>query len=409
MIIVGVDWARDKHDYCIQDHEGIVLRAGVVAHDWSALEKLGELIDEVESTRSSVHVALEQHDGALLAWLLDSGFTVYGINPKSADRARDIYRPAGGKDDKTDAQVLADLLRNNLKRFRPLDAQSEQTLHLKSLARLRMQLMHEKTSLMQRLRTILAEWCPSVSKLCKDFNRAWQRRLLERWHLHEDLIKAHGKSITVFLKKNRISEATREKVQAVRRTDPTFIPDGRKDALRFAISLVLEQLQLLIDRLERLDQDLAKSLEEHPSFNVFHSLPVKGVPTLAMLTSAFGDRRTTSPMEWRQLAARWGVAPVTYASGKSRSVRRRKACDSNMLQALSDFAFTTAFSISGCWAREFYDRKRQDGQDHHESLRAVALRWVKIMYRMWQDGTQYSEQYHRNRMQQQQSKTIDAR
>jgi len=261
---------------------------------------------------------------------------------------------------------------------------------------LRMQLMHEKTSLMQRLRTILAEWCPSVSKLCGDFNRAWQRRLLERWHLHEDLANAHGRSVSAFLAKARISKVTQEKIQAVRSTAPALIPDGRKDALRFAICLVLEQLQLLIDKLGKLDLDLAKSLKEHPSFKVFNSLPVKGVPTLAMITSAFGDRRVSST-GWRQLAARWGVAPVTYASGKSRSVRRRKACDGNMLQALSDFAFTTAFSISGCWAREFYDRKRRDGRDHHESLRAVALRWVKIICKMWKDGTEYDEQYHRDK------------
>lgn len=396
MVIVGVDWARDKHDLCIQDPTGKVLHACSVAHDFAALEAVTELIGRFEADPSAVHVALEQHDGALLAWLLTTGFTVYAVNPKSADRARDIYRPAGGKDDRTDAQVVADLLRNNLQRFKPLHAQSEETLHLRSLARLRMQWMHEKTAVMQRLRTLLAEWCPGLSRLCPDLNRAWQRDLLQRWPLQEDLAQAHGNSLNAFLTKARLSAATREKIEAVRKAAPLYIPEGRKRALRLAISTALEQLQLLIDRLASMDQELAEAFARHPCFEVFNSLPVKGVPTLAMITAGFGDRRQ-DPTGWRKLAARWGVAPVTYASGKSRSVRRRNACDSHMCQALCDFAFTTAFSVSGCWSRDFYDRKRQAGCDHHESLRAVALRWVKIMWRMWNDQTQYDENYHRRR------------
>ncbi len=150
--------------------------------------------------------------------------------------------------------------------------------------------------------------------------------------------------------------------------------------------------------MSELDQNLAESFACHPCFNVFHSLPVKGVATLAMITSAFGDQHDT-PTNWRNLASWWGVAPVTFASGKGRSVRRRRACDGHVLQALSDFAFASAFSVSDCWARKFYDRKRHDGCDHHESLRAVALRWVKIMWAMWRDGTRYDEHYHREQKQ----------
>jgi transposase len=396
MVIVGFDWARDKHDVCIQNELGEILYAGVVAHDAAALDELAARIDALEPDRSSVNAGMEQHDGALLAWLLDCGFTVYGINPKSADRARDIYRPAGGKDDKTDAQVVADLLRCNLPRFKPLHPQSDETLNLRSLARLHMRLVAQKTAMMQRLRTILAEWCPAISHLCGDFNRAWQRHLLESWPLHEDLIGTHGNSVNAFLRQHRLPQKTRDALQAVRGVIPMHIPEGRKQALRFEIGLTLDQLAMMIERIARLDQELAESLACHPCFEVFHSLPVKGVQTLSMIASAFGDRRN-DPTGWRRLAARWGVAPVTRASGKSRAVRRRKACDGHVLQALSNLAFTTAFSVSGCWARPFYDRKRGEGKDHHEAARAVALRWVKIIWRMWNDNTTYDEDYHRRK------------
>lgn len=394
MIIVGFDWARDKHDVCILNEEGAILHRGCVGHDPGALDELSGRIAELEPDETAVKVALEQHDGGLLAWLLSTGYTVYGINPKSSERARDVYRPSGGKDDRTDAQVLADVLRCNLDRFKPMNAQSTETLELRSLARLRMRLGAQKTSQLQRLRTILAEWSPVVSRLCNDFNRTWQRRLLQRWSLHEDLNAAHGNAVNAFFSAHRICAATRKKIMAARKAEALFIPPGRKEALRFEIAVILKQIDLLIEEIDQLEVRLAESFASHSNFNVFYSLPVKGVPTLSMICSAFGDR-CKDPTHWRQLASRWGVAPVTYASGKSRSVKRRKACDTHVLQALTDFSFTTAFSVPGCWAADFYAEKRSAGKDHHEALRAVALRWVKILWRMWHDQVPYDEEFHR--------------
>ena len=85
------------------------------------------------------------------------------------------------------------------------------------------------------------------------------------------------------------------------------------------------------------------------------------------------------------------------SSGKKRLVKRRRACDKHVLKALTDLAFTSAFSVSGCWSSQFCERKRLEGHDHHESLRAVALRWVKIPWAMWNAGSAYDESYHRRR------------
>lgn len=396
MIIVGFDWARDKHDVCIQDSEGETVHEQTVGHDAGELEQLRFSIAQLEPNPSAVHVALEQHDGALLAWLLHAGYTVYGINPKSADRARDVFRPAGAKDDRNDALVAADLLRANLRRFKPMHAQSDETLQLRSLSRLRMRLSAQKTTLMQRLRTIQAEWCPHVSRLCNDFNRKWQRALLRRWPLHEDLAAAHGNSLNSFFSGHRICGKTREKVRDVRQTETVFIPEGRKDALRMEIDLILEQLDLLIKRLACLDRELEEAWVEHPSYGIFNSLPVKGLATLSMIAAGFGDRRD-NPTGWQDLAARWGVAPVTVASGKSKKVKRRRACDHHMLQALCDYSFATAFSVSDCWASEYYQKKRSENHDHYEALRAVGLKWVKIMWAIWHNDRTYSEEYHQAR------------
>jgi transposase len=393
MIIVGFDWARDKHDVCIQDPAGKVLYRGTVAHRAEGLEGLRQRIASLESDPAAVRAAMEQHDGALLAWLLDAGYTVYGINPKSADRARDVFRPAGAKDDPGDALVAADLLRGNLGRYKPLHPQSHETLELRALARLHMRLVEDKTVLMQRLRGLLAEWSPAVSGLCTDLNREWQRALLTRWPLHEDLAAVHANTLKAFCADYRLCAATRKRLGAVLVERPLFVPSGRKAAVRLEIAAILEQIELLTAKLLELRRSLEEAFVAHPNYAIFNSLPVKGAPTLAMIAGAFGDRRPDPP-GWRELAARWGVGPVTVASGRSRMVKRRRACDGHVLQALTDLAFTTAFSVHGCWATEYYRRKRKEGHDHHESLRAQGQRWVKILWSMWHHGTRYDEQLH---------------
>jgi len=86
---------------------------------------------------------------------------------------------------------------------------------------------------------------------------------------------------------------------------------------------------------------------------------------------------------------------VTVASGKTKKVRQRQACDHTFHQALVLFAFNTAFA-EGCWARQFYRRKRLEGITHYAALRCLAKRWLKILYRLWQDRITYNEAVHQS-------------
>ena len=120
---------------------------------------------------------------------------------------------------------------------------------------------------------------------------------------------------------------------------------------------------------------------------------VKGLVTNSALLAAFDERRAAAPRH-EELAARFGVAPVTVASGRSRFVKYRRACDGYMRGALMFFAFNTAFR-SDCWAHDYYRRKRAAGATHYGALRCLAQRWLKIICRMWNDRAPYDEELHR--------------
>lgn len=393
MLIVGLDWSRCKHDFVLMTSDGQVVQRGSVTHDAAGLDALSRSIAEHEPEPAQVRVAVEMHDGALLAWLLEQGCTVFGINPKSAQRARDRYRPAGGKDDASDAFILADMLRTDRGTLRSIHRHSDATIELRALVELRRTRIEDRTALFHRLRALLAEWCPDLSLLCADFARDWQRDLLQRCPLQQDLHDMHGRTVNAFVRQHRLGRDTAQRIDQTRKATPMPIPAAMQQALRLNITGLIDQIELLHDQINQLDKLIQQQVDQHPDAQVFQTLPIKGTNTIAHLLAGFGDDRDQL-VRHTDLAAAWGVAPVTIQSGKYHAVKRRHAADQTMNQALMHFAFNTAFT-DGCWAADYYQRKRQQGKSHFTTLRCLAQRWLKILFRMWKERTDYDEQRHR--------------
>ena len=390
MIIVGIDWARYKHDYLIMQSTGEILQRGKIPHNADGLQKLAEAIERHEPDHHDVQVAIEMNDGALLAWLIEQGYKVFGIQPKSSQRARDLYRPSGAKDDPIDTFVLAEMLRLRGGRLRPLRPNSPATDELRELTRWRSGMVHQRTAATQRLRAILADWSPRLSALCDALERKWQLDLLEEFPTEADFCRAHGNRIRSFVKAHRLCAQTREKIDNVRRSEPMPIPPGRVLTIARQVRFLVKQLREFGLEIDQIEQDLATRVAEHPDANIFQSLPVRGAATIASLLAIFGENRQHAP-SWEELAACCGVAPVTMTSGKARSVRLRRACDHTTHQAMLYFAFNTAFA-KGCWAAQYYQKKRQEGMNHYATLRCLGKRWMKILYRLWKDKLTYNEQ-----------------
>jgi len=95
-------------------------------------------------------VGLELNNGAMLAWLVARGYSIFGIQPKSAQRFRDIYRLSGSKDDRIDAFVLANFVRVNKSRLKPWFPASKITLELGELLRWCEELVQQQTAAHQR-------------------------------------------------------------------------------------------------------------------------------------------------------------------------------------------------------------------------------------------------------------------
>ena len=136
---------------------------------------------------------------------------------------------------------------------------------------------------------------------------------------------------------------------------------------------------------------IAQLFAQHPDSVLFDNLPGAGDQLAPRLLSAFGsDRdRFQSPLE---AVTFFGVAPVTERSGKSTWIHFRWACPKFLRQSFHEFA---GHSVRFCdWAAAFYDQQRARGKGHHAAVRALAYKWIRVLFRCWKTRQPYDPQLY---------------
>ena len=149
---VGVDWGSEAHQVCIIDGEGSVRGERSFTHTGSGLAEMAAwLIAQAGAAADVIGVAIEVPHGPVVEALTEHGFVVHSLNPKQLDRFRDRFSPAGAKDDRRDARVLADALRTDRRFFRRLDPVDPEVVELREWTRIADDLTAERTRLVNRV------------------------------------------------------------------------------------------------------------------------------------------------------------------------------------------------------------------------------------------------------------------
>ncbi|MFC5948999.1 transposase [Pseudonocardia lutea] len=112
----GIDWASDSHAIAVVAGDGTAFDRFTVAHTAAGLRGLCRRLQ-----RAGVEqVGIERGDGPVVEALLAAGFTVLVIPPLAVKNLGGRYGSAGNKDDRFDAYLLADVVRTDRARLRPL-------------------------------------------------------------------------------------------------------------------------------------------------------------------------------------------------------------------------------------------------------------------------------------------------
>ena len=387
-VVVGIDWADTEHVVCVIDQNdrpqiGTLQQSPEAIDEWVA--ELGRRFPG-----KTIAIALEQSKGPLIHALMKyEQLVLYPINPKQLSRYRDAIHPSGGKDDPGDAKLLARFLKLHAEQLRPWKPDTAATRKLAAYTEIRRKIVDERKRLTLQLGSTLKQYFPLMTKL---FPRKLplMLALLKRWPSLAKLKRVHIKTLRSFLKENGIANQQKqtELIEAVRAAVPLTCDQAIIEPAAVYAQMLARQIQGLSKTIEQLDEEIAASTAKHPDHKIFRSLPGAGDALVPRLIAAFGSDRGRYDSA-KEIQCYSGIAPVTRQSGKTLHVSRRYACPKFLRQTFHEFA-DQARKWSR-WAKAFYEMKRAAGFRHHAAVRALAFKWIRIIFRLWKTNSTYDE------------------
>lgn len=388
---IGIDWADEHHDVSLQEADSTRVERYRLRHTPEALVQwIAQLRERFSG--AAVGIALETSRGPLVHALLEHDFIVlYPVNPRSLQRFREVFTPSGAKDDVPDADLLRELLIKHPDRLREWSPDDPETRALRRLAEMRRNLVNQRTQLTQQLRAALKEYYPQALFLAgEDLSRAMATDFLLKWPTLQALQRARPRTIRRFYHDHncRSGERIEQRLEHIRSTTPLTHDTAILDSSVLLVQALAGQLKALAPSIARFDKEIATRFAAHPDADLFDSLPGSGAVLAPRLLVHFGtDRERFESAEDIQKLS--GIAPVTERSGKRVWVHWRWAASTFVRQSFHEFAM---YSIrSSPWARAYYELQRERGKDHHPAIRALAFKWIRIIYRCWMTRTPYDE------------------
>lgn len=387
--LAGIDWAARTHAVCVVGADGSVLDEFEIGHERAGIDTLRRRL-----AAHGVHrAAIERPDGPVVEMLVEEGFDVVVVPSRAVKALRSRYSLTGNKSDRSDAFMLADVLRTDGHRLRVLGPDSEATRALRCAVRTRKELVGHRVALVQQLEAHLERAFPGGSRVFADTHSPIALRFLARFPSQVKADWLSERRLAAWLGANGYCGRKDPAVLFARLKDA---PDGLRGPEAELLGVVTLALVAAIEgvaaQIAELESRITEALAAHPLARVFQSLPRSGTVRAASLLVEIGDCKARFPTP-ESLACLAGVAPSTRASGQHHAVVHRFASDKWLKNALCDFAQDSV--KANPWALDTYRRARARGMRHPQAVRVLARAWCYVIWRCWQDETPYDTAAHR--------------
>ena len=387
---IGLDWGSQQHAICLKpaDSERVeqytLEQKPQALHGWfmNLVARFGD---------RKLAIAIEQTRGAVIHFLLGLACVhIFTIHPKSLKNYRDAIHPSGAKDDPTDAELLLQFLTLHRHRLKPWIPDKPEVRLLIRLVEFRRKMVGKRVRLTNELTQLLKEYFPAALDCAGDLDKVMACDFLTKWPTLEKLQESQPETIRKFYQEHgsRRRNVIEDRLKQIRSALPLTTDAPVIEPSVFLVQSIAPQLRSIIDAIAQFDRRINEVFDTHPDAQIFSSFPGAGTALAPRLLAAMGSDRSRFGSS-QEVAEYSGIAPVTERSGKSKWVHRRFACAHFVKQSFHEFAVQ---SIMFCgWARCYYDQKKREGKSHHSAVRALAYRWIRIIYRCWRDRIPYNE------------------
>ncbi|BDH15359.1 mini-circle putative transposase for IS117 [Streptomyces hygroscopicus] len=394
----GIDWSDTSgHAVAVIDTHGHVVAEAHIEESPEGVADLLRLLSGVSRRRRSIPVAIETSRGLLVGALRAHGQPVYAINPMSAARYRTRLTPSRKKSDPSDARLLANIIRGDAHLHRALWSPSPQAGAVNTLARAHLDAVRDQRALANRLRSSLREYYPSAlsawAHLPDNVLRPEARAVLTLAPTPARAARLPQRQIATALtaagRRRQVDDHT-ARLYAHFRVRTLRQPPAVEAAMGVRTAAILGQLDQACRATNDITTHLADTFAAHPQAATYLSFPGVGTVVGARLLSEIGDDPIRFPTA-RALRAYATAAPLTWASGTSHSVSRRRLGNKILMATGHHWAFATLTASPGC--RAHYDRRRAAGDRHAAALRNLYGRLLGCLHHCLATGQPYAEQH----------------
>lgn len=390
---IGLDWADRKHDLWIRPADGSkpqhvqLEQTAEAVHEWVA--KLRQRFPE-----GRVAVAIETSRGPVLSALRAYDFiVVFAVNPKGLKDYRAAFCVSGAKSDRSDSQLLEEMLRLHTDKLRALQPDTELTRKLGGFTQVRRAIVDQRTRLINQTHATLKTYYPLAERLLgSEMNTPMAAEFLARWPDLRSLQAAPVETLRRFFHKHNCRRPTKlqQRLQAIKNAQPLTTDPAIIEPARALITAWAGVLRGLHQSLAALDRQIQQAMDQHPDAEIFRSLPGAGPALAPRLLVAFGTQRDRFQSA-DEVAQFYGIAPVVLQSGNSHVVRMRYRCPKFGRQTFHENAVCAAKLEP--WTKTYYQHHRQNHDDkHHQACRALAYKLIRIYFACWKNRTQYRTQ-----------------
>jgi len=392
---VGIDWADQKHDVFVRFANGDCYRRKIASRPEAIQKWLLEL--RSACAEEKIAIALEQRRGPLFYQLCShlNWIDLYPVNPLSLASFRQTFFSSRAKDDPVDSQLLEELVRTYGYRLRPYRPQPIAERKLDQYCRHRRSLVDLATQTELKLISTLKQFFPLVIQLFDGVGLKSDIALsfLSRWPTLPKLQKTKPNIVRAFFyaHNSRSQSLIEERLQHIREAQNVTDDPALSEPFVLTTKCLVGQLRYFKKVLKEFDHHIEQLFKSHPDHFLFASFPGAGEQLGPRLLALFGSDRSrwAASMDIQKFS---GIAPVIERSGKSVWVHRRLSRPIFICQTFHEFAQQSVQYSS--WAEPFYRRQRQKGKSHHSAVRALAFKWIRILYACWKANKPYDESHY---------------
>lgn len=391
MIFVGIDVAKDKHDCCIVDSNGVIFSDSLrVPNSKDGFEKLySEIISALGSRDlNNVKIGLEStghYSTNITNYLHSKGFQVHILNPLSTN----LFRKAGTlrktKTDKTDAKVIATMLfTDESKSYSPVSYQIQE---LKSLTRHRYRMIGYRSRLKISVTRLIDIAFPELPNFLWSIHQSSSYALLLELPTPAAISSCHLTKLTNLISNASNGRYGKEKAISLKELASNSI-GSCNHSLSFELQQTIRLIQSVQKEISILDKQIKTVVVDLNSPLI--TIPGIGYTLAAIILAEIGDiERFSTPAK---LLAFAGMEPSTYQSGnynasKTPMVKRGSTylrwaiMQSARLVPMRDATFS-----------QYMAKKRSEGKHYCVAQSHVGKKLLRVIFFLLKNNTAYIPQ-----------------